>query len=131
MTTMMEMMTVKVLVMTGMVLLLSFFIDPRSRYTEGFSKSRNTGWPFLRSSQKKTRLSFGVWRQEGGWTRGEGGGGQRWNDYVCSLSEPCVLRFDQTRRVEYRLEIRGVTRIVANTTPINKQKKVSETSLNY
>ena len=47
------------------------------------------------------------------WRRG---GGQRWIDSVHGLSEQCVLRCDQTRSMEYRLETSGVT----ERAPVNK-----------
>ena len=46
---------------------------------------------------------------------------QRWIDCVRNLSEQCVLRCDETRSMEYRLET-SVARIGANTTPTNKEQ---------
>ena len=84
-----------------------------------FGGSRNTAWRFLRSSK-----NVFFWLRGGksaGWKRS--GAMQRWIDNVRSLSEQCVLRSDQTRILEYRLETSLVTRIGANTTPINNKKE--------
>ena len=59
-----------------------------------------------------------------GWSKGERG--HRWIDHVRGLSGQSAMRSVQTRSMENRLETSVVTRIGANTTPINNKKNVSK-----
>ena len=99
------MMTVKVLVLTGVVLSLVFC---------HWSQVKIYG-RVLPETIEHTLFSFGGVDARGRWRRGEEG--------VRGLSEQCILRCDQTRSREYRLETSAVTRVGANAKPTNKKKK--------